>query len=1157
MAEKKYERSAQLWAQSIQWDQVKDTPPPAQRAQPVSQRTGQASSQAPVRNRPSGNSNLSNLLNQEIAQVDQKINLLKSLPNNEAGLRASRQTGMAGTRDQQLRVLQLNRDRLVAKAAGGKNESFLGDIGSAVSSGAANFDKAIGYATGNVGLQQQARRRQQISGAEMTDYGREAREKGPLGEDMSFGQRAYATALALAESTPELAATAVIASAVGAAAPVAGTAAIGAKILSSAPRLARFLTAGSGAAASTSAKVVGERAIAAVANMGLSGTQAGLATGSDTTAQVLEQINNDPEAFANSRLGKELLNENGGDFEAAKVAAANSVGRNAAMTVGAVEALMTLPASVFEARLLTGGTRRGIAKEAGSGLVSEGISEAPASANEQLVQNLSMQAVGSDVGTLDGVAKAAGEGFIVGGALGGGLGAGGSVVNRLTGNAPDDQPRPAEDEELVAALSARGEATPPREGGGLIEDQNAVALRGMDNIAAGGMNYTPEQIMDFARNNESNPRIADIMSQPVSDVTKVQQVARILNQEEVSRVEPEAVRRISGMFGGTNSVSSSKQMIADELAKISPAVIAESPTLSSIAKSLESTGKQFVSGLRNAVSNYQPTAQTGTLFARPERGGEGSVIMSQDDVTNEAQREREAQQAFRLADVRQRRFDTATGELTQREDLRAGAPEPEAQFFLNPAVYGKDLGGIAATIVGAEGGKVRIQYESPTELDGNGAPVIISEDVDPTAMFDRVVRGTARMTQELAGDVRKPRKGTGTDLNPRQSVDRTSTRALVPTESGLPATISPTRMTGFEANTDQMPVEQQAQNAQVNPQQERPINLEGNVEAPNEISGAPAQIQAPTQNALPAPAKEEAPAPEAKEEAPAPAQEEAEAEAPTQDAGRKVEKHVENIEDKILNDDRNGVVRYANKVHKEGLIDDADLAEIKRMSKDKDMGAEDIGPELISQLNTKRGDGGTRYSGRREVVRPKAKKASDVVRDTPLTKDAKAAPEAEAKPEIDYEAVIQDRLDKIAARGGQGRIVANRLRSLLKKNDYNPTQLYYAFQMGEVVSRVLPSNSKVDVLFVPSITATDAGAAAASGIDLGAEASGAYRAYSLSQNGFRGLITLSLSDKLTEVARENAAHEAFHVIQDFLRVDAPDLYKTINSRILTQALSVN
>jgi hypothetical protein len=760
--------------------------------------------------------------------------------------------------------------------------------------------------------------------------------------------------------------------------------------------------------------------------------------------------------------------------------------------------------------------------------VSQGALGAGGEASAQLLAD------GRITSPQDIVAEFAGE--LPTGAVEATVGTGAEYLRKDTAN----QPNAMEDEELAAALAARGEANPVREGGGLLEDQNAVALRGLGNISAGGMNYTPDQILDIARNNESNPRIADIMSQPVSDVTKVEQVARILNQEEAARVEPEAIRRISGMFGGSTSVSNSRQMIGDELAKINPAIIAESPALSAVARTLETadSGKQFVNGLRNVVSNYQPTAQTGTLFARPERGGEGSVIMSQEDVTNEAQREREAQQAFRLADVRQRRFDTATGELTQREDLRAGAPEPQAQFFLNPEAYGEDLGGIAATIVGAEGGKVRIQYESPTEVDGNGTPVIISEDVEPSAMFDRVVRGTARMTQELAGDVRKPRKGTGTNLNPRRSVDRTSTRALVPTESGLPATISPTRMTGFEANTDQMPVEQQVQNAQVNPQQERPVNLEGNVEGPNEISGAPAQIQAPTQNALPAPAQEEAPAP---------AQEEAEAEAPTQDVGRKVEKHVENIEDKILNDDRNGVVRYADKVHKEGLIDDADLAEIKRMSKDKDMGAEDIGPELISQLNTKRDGGGTSYSGRRDVVRPKAKKASDVVRDTPLTNDAKAAPEAEAKPEIDYEAVIQDRLDKLAARGGQGKIVSRRLRSLLKKNDYNPTQLYYAFQMGEVVSRVLPSNSKVDVLFVPSITATDAGAAAASGIDLGAEASGAYRAYSLSQNGFRGLITLSLSENLTNVARENAAHEAFHVIQDFLRVDAPYLYDIINA----------
>lgn len=1111
-------------------------------AKPASQSSARTQIEAAPTQRRTGNNDLSNLVSQEVAQIDQKINLLKSLPKDQDGLRVTKQTGIQGTRDGQLRILGLNRDRLLAKAAGGQNQGALGDIGSAVSSGMANIDKGIGYATGNARLQNQARRTQKIASAEMTDYGREAREKGVLGDNMGLGQRAYAAMLGVAESTPELVGGAIATAAVGALAPEAAVAAIGAKIISQTPRLAKLFGATAAMGGREAAQVVGKRAIMTVAGMGIEGTQAGLSAGSDVTAQALEQINSNPEAFAQSALGKKLLAENNGDFEAAKNAAANEVGRAAALSTGATTALMSIPASVFEARILSGGASRGTLKELGIGTAAEAAQEAPQSGSEQLIGNVSLQRVGSDVGTFEGVAKAAGEGAIVGGLMGGGIGAGASAVNRLTGNAPNEQPSAMEDEELAAALATRGEANPVREGGGLLEDQNAVALRSLGNISAGGMNYTPDQILDIARNNESNPRIADIMSQPVSDVTKVEQVARILNQEEVSRVEPEAVRRISGMFGGTNSVSTSKQMIADELAKISPSVIAESPTLSAISQTLQSasSGKQFVSGLRNAVSNYQPTAATGTLFARPERGGEGSVIMSQEDVTNEAQREREAQQAFRLADVRQRRFDTATGELTQREDLRAGAPEPESQFFLNPAVYGEDLGGIAATIVGAESGKVRIQYDSPTEVDGNGAPVIISENVDPTAMFDRVVRGTPRMSQELAGDLRNPRRGTGTNLNPRQSVDRTSTRALVPTESGLPATISPTRMTGFEPNTDQMPVEQQAQNAQVNPQQERPVNLEGIVEGPNEISGPPAtpRLQAP--EAQTAPAEEAAPV-EAEQE-PAP-------KTPAQDNGGKVEKHVENIEDKILNDDRNGVVRYADKVHKEGLIDDADLAEIKRMSKDKDMGAEDIGPELISQLNTKRDSGRESYSGRRDVVRDPRKKASDVVSDTPLKKDGTAATEteAEAKPEIDYEAVIQDRLDKLAARGGQGKIVSRRLRSLLKENNYNATQVYYAFQMGEVVSRVLPTNSKVDVLFVPSITATDPSAAAASGIDLGGEASGSYRAYTLSQNGFRGLITLSLSPNLVDVARENAAHEAFHVIQDFLQVDYPDLYNTINS----------
>jgi hypothetical protein len=88
--------------------------------------------------------------------------------------------------------------------------------------------------------------------------------------------------------------------------------------------------------------------------------------------------------------------------------------------------------------------------------------------------------------------------------------------------------------------------------------------------------------------------------------------------------------------------------------------------------------------------------------------------------------------------------------------------------------------------------------------------------------------------------------------------------------------------------------------------------------------------------------------------------------------------------------------------------------------------------------------------------------------------------------------------------------------------------------MGEVMSRVLPKNAGIDILFVPSLTATDATAAANSATRVGEEIPGKVQMYEISQNGFRGLITMSLSDSVLSVARENAAHEAFHVVQDML-----------------------
>lgn len=841
--------------------------------------------------------------------------------------------------------------------------------------------------------------------------------------------------------------------------------------------------------------------------------------------------------------------------------------------------------------------------------IEEGLQEALSGVTQDLIE-LGVYNPNVEVG------QSALQDFALGGFAGGTIRGGREVVGRIRGEdmngAPPTPPQTNTDQELLNALEERasqGQASSTP----LLEDQSGSALRGLGNISAGGMSYTPDQILDIARNNESNPRIADIMSQPVSDVTKVEQVARILNQEEASRVEPEAIRRISGMFGGTNSVTNSRQMISDELAKIDPSVIAESPSLSAIAEAVQAKGdgKKFVNSLRNAVSNYQPTAQTGTLFARPERGGQGSVIMSQEDVTNEAQREREAQQAFRLADVRQRRFDTATGQGTQREDLRAGAPDPEVQFFLNPAKYGEDLGGTVATVVGLEDGRVRIQYDSPTETNSDGTPVIISEDVSPTDMFDRVVRGTPRMSQELAGDLRKPRKGTGTTLNPRQSVDRTSTRAIVPTQdAGLPATISPTRMTGFEANTDQLPVEQQAQNAQANPQQERAPNVEGNVEGPNEISGPPAQLPAPAQESKrriqpPAPVE---PAPENTV-----AQEDEEIDVDNDprmvELNDKFDAAIERVQE---TENTREARKLAKTLIKEGVIDEDAYADIDEAIKDetdrefkhdtamaaiedaiesqRDNAAADLESDIYSEV-----DGNdARYSGR--TSKRKKRTYATGVAPTAVQTDTKATPQAEAQAEptteertvrpentdnniddvgrgvtkasdsvarnptprkdeaakrdtkkIDYEAVIEDRLNKIASRGRQGRIIANRLRSIMKQGGYTPKQFHYAFAAGDVMSRVLPKGANVDILFVPSLKATNAKAAAASGLELGDENTGKYEIYDVSQNGMSGLITLSLSEDLGVYARESAAHEAFHVIQNMLEVYDPQAFEMLNN----------
>lgn len=1123
MAEKKYERDARLWASSIQWDQVQSPV----RASPQPAPTNQ---QAPTR-QAAPRAAVNPQWQAELRKSEAEIQALSKR------LRAGEFTGRgANAAAEALKFMEMRREDILAKINSGREiKTTIGDVGREIVN--APTRGAVGTVLGGV--------------AGVADF---------LGfDDSAESVREYRDDFNKNYAAPEAATQ---------------------------NAMLRYGGMGGEALGSTVPFLVG--GIPSVAARGAVGAMA-FGTGVDEQDARVKQ-----------------LRQQGGEVSSQQEFGAEALG-------GVIGLAELLPVQGLLSKVPSGLGNRviGMVSErlqknaagriAGSA-VEEGLQEAVAGVAQDLVE-LGVYNPNVEVG------QSALQDFALGGFAGGAIRGGTEVARRFINEDPnseiDPSQRGTEDNELLDALTARDQTagqTTLR-----LEGPSTPDLSGMDNISAGGMNYTPTQILEFATNNQSNPRIADIMSQPVSAATKVEQVARILNQEEASRVEPEAVRRISGMIGGTTPVSRSRQMITDELSKIDPAIVAESPALSSIAKAVETggTGKQFVNGLRNIVSNYAPPAQQGeTFIARPERGGEGSVVMTQNQVADEAQREREASQAFRMADVRQRRFDTATGAGTQREDLRAGAPEPEAQFFLNPEVYGEELGGTVATIVGAEGGRVRIQYEQGDE--------IVSEDVEPTALFDRVVRGTPRMSQDLESNLRNPdinpKTGrryngvVGSDMNPRRSVDRTRTRAIVPAESGLPEVISPTRFTGFEQNTDQLPVEAE---------QPAPRRQAEALPAPEpvEAAGTPEVTAPPAQRQLPAPIRRTPPKVEEAQ------QQDAEEEIDIDNDPRMIELNerfdaaLERVQE---TENTREARKLAKTLIKEGVIDEDAYVDIDEAIKDetdrdfkhdtamaaiedaiesqRDNAAADLESEIYSEID---GDN-TRYSGRtskrkkrtyatgasatatqantkaepqaetqaeptaeERPVRPEntdnniddvgrgVTKASDIVARNPTPRKDQAAKGKEKK--IDHEAVIEDRLNKIASRGRQGRIIANRLRSIMKQGGYTPKQFYYAFAAGDVMSRVLPKNASVDILFVPSLKATNAKAAAASGIELGAENTGSYEIYDVSQNGMSGLITLSLSEDLGAYTRESAAHEAFHVIQDMLEVYDPQAFDMLNN----------
>jgi hypothetical protein len=368
-----------------------------------------------------------------LAETNAAISELEKLSG-----RVKPRLGVSGSAEYQLRALKMARDRLAEDIKEGPNTGFLSDLGSQFSAGVAGFDVGLGYLTGQDELEQSGRQSQRIAQEELSPLGQEVSQKGVLGSDMTMGERAYAASLGVSRSVPDLVGGAVAAAAIGAAAPQAAAAALGARVLSLAaksPRVAKLFGITAGAGGREAALAAGRTVIGSVAGSGIEGVQGGLYAGSDTKAAVLEQIEADPEAFANSDIGKKFLAVHKGDMEAAKNAAAEQIGSDNALATGIATSLLSIPGSVFEARLLLGASSGKIGKELLIGTGAEALQEAPQSGAQQALSNLALQRAGSDVDTFEGVAKAAGEGAIVGGLMGGTLGGVGAVTKKLAGSA--------------------------------------------------------------------------------------------------------------------------------------------------------------------------------------------------------------------------------------------------------------------------------------------------------------------------------------------------------------------------------------------------------------------------------------------------------------------------------------------------------------------------------------------------------------------------------------------------------------------------------------------------------------------------------------------------------------------------------------------------
>lgn len=151
--------------------------------------------------------------------------------------------------------------------------------------------------------------------------------------------------------------------------------------------------------------------------------------------------------------------------------------------------------------------------------------------------------------------------------------------------------------------------------------------------------------------------------------------------------------------------------------------------------------------------------------------------------------------------------------------------------------------------------------------------------------------------------------------------------------------------------------------------------------------------------------------------------------------------------------------------------------------------------------------------------------------------------------------VVEDRLSKLEKRGGKN--TRDELVRVMRDGKFNSQQVYAAFMAADQIASLLPTGANHNIEFVDRLLISDRKAAQASGnVDAqeaqgerlrptgsvnrarfqqlmreGATADQAFAA--VQREATEGIIRLSLAPNQLPILRETAAHEAFHVLQDY------------------------